>query len=95
MRLIDADALVDDITAASDNAGMGAVIARTLIRYVKRAPTIDAVPVVHGRWIWNETGKPDWEQFYTCSNCGDREYWESHFCPNCGAKMDLEVDCDG
>ena len=54
----------------------------------------DVAPVRHGRWIWHEIGGQDWEQFYTCSNCGDREYWESHFCPNCGAKMDLE-DHDG
>ena len=49
----------------------------------------DVAEVVHGRWIWNEEGEIDWEQFYRCSNCGDKEYWESNFCPNCGAKMDL------
>ena len=54
------------------------------------APAADVAPVVHGRWIWNEEGEIDWEQFYRCSNCGDKEYWESNFCPNCGAKMDLE-----
>ena len=46
MRLIDADALMDDIKAANENGGMGYVIASTLKRYVKRLPTIDAVPVV-------------------------------------------------
>ena len=59
-----------------------------------RQPTDDVAEVVHGRWIWNEEGEVDWEQFYRCSNCGDKEYWESNFCPNCGAKMDLE-DNDG
>lgn len=53
-------------------------------------PAADVAEVVHGRWIWNEEGEIDWEQFYRCSNCGDKEYWESNFCPNCGAKMDLE-----
>ena len=43
---------------------------------------------VPGRWILRKTGDIDWEQYYTCSNCGDRQYWESHFCPNCGATMD-------
>ena len=55
-----------------------------------RQPAADVAEVVHGRWIWNEEGEIDWEQFYRCSNCGDKEYWESNFCPNCGAKMDLE-----
>lgn len=47
----------------------------------------DVAPVRHGRWLWNETGKLGWEQYYICSNCGDKEYWESKFCPNCGAYM--------
>lgn len=49
MRLIDADALIDDINAAKDNYGMGAVVASTLKRYIMRQPTIDAVPVVRCR----------------------------------------------
>ena len=59
-------------------------------RAILDAPAADVAEVVHGRWIWNEEGEIDWEQFYRCSNCGDKEYWESNFCPNCGAKMDLE-----
>ena len=51
---------------------------------------IEISRVRHGMWSWNETGEIDWAQFYRCSNCGDKEYWESNFCPNCGAKMDLE-----
>ena len=53
-------------------------------------PYADVAPVRRGRWTWNEKGETDWEQFYRCSNCGDKEYWESNFCPNCGAAMDLE-----
>lgn len=90
-RLIDADAL--GICKAKRELFEKPEYAdgwNSAIEIIENAKTIDAVPVVHGRWIWNETGKPDWEQFYTCSNCGDPEYWESHFCPNCGAKMDLD-----
>ena len=53
-----------------------------------RQPAADVAEVVHGRWIWNEEGEIGWEQFYRCSNCGNKEYWESNFCPNCGARMD-------
>ena len=60
------------------------------LRAIRELPAADVSEVVHGRWIWNEEGEIDWEQFYRCSNCGDKEYWESNFCPNCGAKMDLE-----
>ena len=60
------------------------------LRAIRELPAADVAEVVHGRWIWNEEGEIDWEQFYRCSNCRDKEYWESNFCPNCGAKMDLE-----
>ena len=60
------------------------------LRAIRELPAADVAEVVHGRWIWNEEGEIDWEQFYRCSNCGDKEYWGSNFCPNCGAKMDLE-----
>ena len=52
-------------------------------------PTVDAVEVVHGRWLW------DTNDVYKCSNCGERNRvkevmgmpdWD--YCPNCGAKMD-------
>ena len=39
-RMIDADELLDDITAAEEHGGMGAVIAGTLRRYVIRQPTL-------------------------------------------------------
>ena len=60
------------------------------LQSISDMPAADVAEVVHGRRIWNEEGEIDWEQFYRCSNCGDKEYWESNFCPNCGAKMDLE-----
>ena len=65
-------------------------LADCIARDITELPAADVAEVVHGRWIWNEEGEIDWEQFYRCSNCGNKEYWESNFCPNCGAKMDLE-----
>lgn len=62
---------------------------------VSEAPTIDAVPVVHGRWIYNkDTGE------IRCNLCnalvGVTMYPDDvepiaeveNFCFNCGAKMD-------
>ena len=47
-------------------------------------PTVDAVPVVHGRWTDKDGG------IATCSVCGDRwGVWSvMKYCPNCGARMD-------
>lgn len=56
------------------------------------APTVDAVPVVHGRWIIRG-GKR------YCSACQKRacvtrdtdDFWYTvgtDYCPNCGARMD-------
>lgn len=59
-----------------------------LCSIVDEVPTVDAVEVVHGRWI---------EKPYLlgttryCSICG-QNYGMPHgvfnYCPNCGAKMD-------
>ena len=52
---------------------------------VDAAPTIDAVEVVHGRWVF------DRPNHYKCSLCD--AMWSGvarfmKFCPNCGMPMD-------
>lgn len=47
MRLIDADALLKELELYSEYAA---------INIVKEAPTIDAEPVRHGKWIEHEKG---------------------------------------
>lgn len=46
-------------------------------------PTVEAVEVVHGRWIPSENGG------YHCSVCDKRFgfVFDNYYCPNCGAKM--------
>ena len=44
----------------------------------------DVSPVRHGRWLCVDT---DTEQFFLCNRCKKKEYWESDYCPHCGAKM--------
>lgn len=55
----------------------------------------DAQPVVHGRW--ELIGTAIGIKTYRCGRCKGDEYWKTRFnygnesfCPNCGAKMDLE-----
>ena len=58
-----------------------------------KVPAVDAVPVVHGRWILLDECSN--EGFY-CSRCHKKVYRKdyanqkvkSNYCPNCLAKMD-------
>ena len=48
-------------------------------------------PIKEGKWI-EHIEKPDWleddvEVYYTCSCCGINNFYESPYCPNCGAYM--------
>lgn len=84
MRLIDVDALgvgrcSRDLLPADYCAGWNG-----LVRLLGKAPTVDAVPVVHGRKI--EDG--DIGCFWLCSLCGECLPYGANYCPNCGAKMD-------
>ena len=65
---------------------------RTLIRsWLDSEPTVDAVPVVHGEWIFN--GRFAELNHYACSNCNRTEFRMSDYCPNCGARMKTVTDC--
>ena len=61
---------------------------KTLKMELDAQPTVDAVEVVHGRWI--EFGSHD--SVEKCSECGTVFHYPTvykfNYCPNCGAKMD-------
>ena len=86
MRLIDADALIEE---ALTEGAYGYVDAKQ----IADAPTVDAVPVRHGRIIETiENGRM--KRVFSC--CGTdftkMTCWMTpDFCPNCGAKMDEEA----
>ena len=101
MRLIDADALnIDfyDEYETEDDAYAYGYISK---HQIDMAPTIDAVEVVHGKWIEHKERTivmdNNFVDFFPteseCSNCGLRRatYFIdsplSNYCPNCGAKM--------
>ena len=103
-RLIDADKLKEQISVAINSVIEGdeteeelkllGLIKAALNVAVVLAPTVEAEPVRHGRWIEKETT-------IQCSNCG-KEYndeircmcygedAELNHCPRCGAYMDVE-----
>lgn len=58
---------------------------------ISNFPAADVAPVVHGRKI--EDG--DIGCFWLCSLCGECLPYGAKYCPNCGAKMDLEVTDNG
>ena len=86
---IDREALLQDIEAAINNNGMGYVVGKTMIRYLKRQPAADVEEVKHGWWV-NAGGRQ--RVFYECSLCKDRWHYGAmlhmKYCPNCKAKMD-------
>ena len=94
-RLIDANALIDDWNEAikrmvRDSDGKVPIDFGLVICAVSKAPTVDAVEVVHGRWE-----KAEYNGFLRCDQCKDvyiNEEWledgKWNYCPNCGAKMD-------
>jgi hypothetical protein len=65
-----------------------------IISIIMTAPPIDAEPVRHGRWEMSS----DIPDYIICSRCcAVFDVWKAdmeqyHYCPNCGAKMDLEED---
>ncbi len=100
MKLIDADALAREMYHKSFEVDDGRNVWNSglWIRYkifeeaIRDAPTIDAEPVRHGKWLpENRT----MDAYWVCSCCGFPS--EAHgafkiykFCPNCGARMDEE-----
>lgn len=100
MRLVDADEIRKKaVPHTRGEHGYSANIRKwaVLVGDIDDAPTIEAEPVRHGRWIDGadsfgaERGK--FRVCSWCNTCFPRDdaivppaYWQG--CPNCGAKMD-------
>lgn len=89
MRLIDADALIQEADKAFehiDSPLLNHITTYDVYSLINNAPTIKERP--HGEWIDGY-----------CSKCGGMSFcdgWgrdlESKFCPNCGADMRKEAN---
>ena len=84
MRQIDADELMSLYEGEDENLK---VSLRVVKQNIKDIPTIEAELVKHGRWICING-------WVYCSVCHQEPPNESNletdYCPNCGAKMDLD-----
>ena len=90
MRLIDADRLLQGY---EDHDFIDTHV-------VWNTPTVDAVPVRHGKWVDTETFKRPWfrHHIFECSVCRNTldmdgvnaGRGDANYCPNCGAKMEAE-----
>lgn len=57
---------------------------------INSVPTANVAPVVHGRWRKTYTCSGEWLWGYECDQCKADSPRGSYYCPNCGARMDLE-----
>ena len=96
-RLIDADAEIEAIKkyACKGCESYNGIKYRScwaddLISWIKDAPKVDAVEVVHGRWIHVPSSDMMTGKAYKCSECGKMRYgsYMPNYCQCCGAKMD-------
>ncbi len=102
MRLIDEDALIEDIKHIIANAQECDIDAPTWEEQKERLKAVksaNVAPVRHGRWIWlgpicDKFGEVEGRAF-KCSACNyvlgiyhNSEFYR--YCPSCGAKMEGE-----
>ena len=86
-------------------SGLRYIRADAVFEKVRIAPTIEAEPVVHGRWVKHPPSPSAMATFHaagigrsmgvnsiywTCSECGTWGTLVNNYCPNCGAKMDAK-----
>lgn len=88
--LISREAAVDEVEQWAEH-GYDVIHWTGIKAMLEVQPAVDAVPVVHARWI-------DYKDDHQCSACKehtiiDYYVWKAiqfEFCPYCGAKMDGE-----
>ena len=77
---------------APEQVGYSREDAADCIRYMDAA---DVAPVVHGRWLPYQTPVETRQSGWICNQCSgvahDLSNGDTDYCPNCGARMDLEV----
>ena len=103
-RLIDADKFLSSMIKRFKCVpliGRNDYDCESLKQMLIEAPTVDAVPVVHGRWVPSmeemEDGFGETHMIQTgveCSVCGHYSCCGGNFCKDCGARMNLKEESD-
>ena len=91
MRPIDADALKTVFEEKSSEAVCGVELCKAIISRIDEAPTVDAEPVRHGKWINCGTYDQGYQVTLECECCGEsvNGYVQDYkYCPYCGAKLE-------
>lgn len=72
---------------------VNALFVSELRKFISTFPTVDAAPVKHGKWETDSTEQNEFWGHY-CNRCSTYlpygRDWRPNYCPECGAKMDLE-----
>ena len=62
------------------------------IKIIKAAPSVDAIPVRHGKWKLIGADKKGRGGIWKCAGrdgCGKTYPYQCDYCPNCGARMEV------
>lgn len=97
-RYIDADKLFHSVKAflfdlIEKNVDMVEITEFNVMfkELLAKEPTADVAPVVHGKWVnKNDTPHCTVCDYIPAFDVALDDIYYSPFCPNCGAKMDLE-----
>lgn len=88
----------DALNEINDHCVMAPVWNKLLaLTAINQIPNADVAPVIHAKW----EPRKDFRGFVTCSACHECNVYDDwsvsgkwKYCPDCGAKMDLEVETD-
>lgn len=93
---IEREALLEDIentlvfSGRPDKRNPKQIGASMVVRRIRAAAAADVAPVVHGRWLEHIDGYENYCECSVCHGVPDSPLDTTPYCPNCGAKMDLE-----
>lgn len=104
VRLIDANALLKRIAHHTVHDSLKRITFEAANTYeqvkgdmfalVQKAPVVDAVEVVHGRWILERIyRKCSLCEWIFCIRDEEGDLQKFNYCPNCGMPMDGGAEC--
>ena len=77
--------LPHEYNTKEQRARTGGIVACQMI--IRELPSVTPQPNV-GHWI--DVDSLDGALWHECSECGETEFYATDYCPNCGARMEVE-----